>query len=127
VLDHSEDSADAVRQTVLYGANGTLVAAVLVAGMTVISSGASRVWAGMIGVLILLAVLIWLSRCLTEPLARTLGRLRATDRRLAIAAYATLVAPVVFVAYALIGGPIPLVTGMVVAAAAELLVLTRRS
>jgi Flp pilus assembly protein TadD len=126
VLDPSEDSAAGIRQAVAYGANGTLVAAVLTAGMTIASSGASRVWAGMIGVLILLALLIWLSRRLIEPVPRALSRLRSTDLRLAIAAWMTVLAPVVFISYAFIGGPIPLVAAMVVAAAAELLILIRR-
>jgi len=125
VLDPSEDSADAVRRAVRYGASGTLVAAVLTGGMTVASHGASRVWAGMIGALILAAVLIWLSR-LPEPLATALARLRTTDRRLAIAAYATFAAPSAVLAYAVIGGLIPLVAAMIIAATAELLVLTRR-
>jgi hypothetical protein len=37
------------------------------------------------------------------------------------------VAPVVFVSYAFIGGPAPLVAAMVVAAVAELLVVNRRA
>jgi hypothetical protein len=127
VLDPSGDSAAGVRLAVRYGAYGTLVAAVLTASMTLASPGASRVWAAMIGVLILVALLTWLSRRLTEPLGRALSRLRGTDRRLAIAAWATFVAPVVFVSYAFVGGPVPLVAAMVVAALAELLVLTRRA
>jgi tetratricopeptide (TPR) repeat protein len=126
VLDPSEDSAAGVRQAVLYGANGTLVAAVLTAGMTIASSGASRVWAGLIGILILGALLMWLSRRLTESTTRALARLRATDLRLAIAAWATFAAPVVFISYAFIGGPIPLIAAMLIAAAAEFLILLRR-
>jgi Flp pilus assembly protein TadD len=126
VLDPSADSAAAVRQAVLYGANGTLVAAVLIAGMTLVSSGASRVWSGMIGVLILAAVLIWLARRLREPIASALSRLRTADRRLTVAAYGTFIAPAGLVAYAVIGGPVPLVAAMVLAVLAELLVLVRR-
>jgi Flp pilus assembly protein TadD len=127
VLDPSRDSAAGVRLAVRYGAYGTLVAAVLTATMTLASSGASRVWAAMIGVLILVALLTWLSRRLTEPLDRVLSRLGGTDRRLAIAAWAMFVAPVVFVSYAFIGGAVPLVAAMVVAAFAELLVVNRRA
>jgi len=126
VLDPSADSAATVRLGVRYGAYGTLVAAVSTAGMLIASSGASRVWAAMIGVLILVALLIWLSRQLRESTATALSRLRVTDPRLAIGAWMTFVAPVVFVSYAFIGGPLPLVAAMVIAAAAELLLLTRR-
>ena len=126
VLDPSGDSAGAVRQAVLYGANGVLIAAVLTALMANASGGASRVWAGLIGVIILAAVPIWLGRRLTEPLGAALGRLRRRDRRLAVAAYLTFAAPVLILVYAVIGGLAPLIVAMVLAAAAELLVITRR-
>jgi hypothetical protein len=126
VLDPSGDSASAVRQAVLYGAGGVLVAALLTALMATASGGASRVWAGLIGVIILAAVPIWLARRLTEPLGTALGRLRAGDRRLAVAAYLTFVAPLLVVVYALIGGLVPLIVALVAAAAAELLAATRR-
>jgi Flp pilus assembly protein TadD len=126
VLDPSADSADALRQAVLYGANGVLVAALLVALMSTASSGASRVWAGLIGVIIFVAVLFWLRRRLTEPMGAALGRLRARDRRRSVAVYLMLGAPLLIVAYAVIGGPIPLVAAMIVAAAAEALVISRR-
>ena len=41
-----------MRETVRYGAGGTIVAAVLSAAMTLSSPGISRVWAGLIGVLV---------------------------------------------------------------------------
>ena len=126
VLDPSGDSAGAVRQAVLYGANGVLIAAVLTALMANASGGASRVWAGLIGMIILAAVPIWLGRRLTEPLGAALGRLRRRDRRLAVAAYLTFAAPVLILVYAVIGGLAPLIVAMVLAAAAELLVITRR-
>ena len=127
VLDPSEDSAAALRQAVLYGANGTVVAAVLTGAMTTASAGAARVWAGMIGILLLVAVPIWLSRRLTEPLSSALARLRTRDRRRAAVIYAALVAPVFVVLYAVIGGPALLIAAVVVAAAAETLFLLRRS
>jgi hypothetical protein len=126
VLDPSGDSADGVRQAVRYGANGAIVAALLTALMATASGGASRVWAGLISVIIFAAVLIWLSRRLTEPLANALGRMRKADRRLAGAAYLTFVAPLLILVYALIGGLIPLVAAVVLAALAEILVITRR-
>lgn len=126
VLDPSGDSAEGVRQAVLYGSNGVLVAGLLTALMSTASAGASRVWAGLMGVLIFAAVLIWLARRLTEPTASALTRLRGRDRRLAVAAYLSFAAPLLVLAYALVGGLIPLVIAMVVAAAAELLVITRR-
>ena len=126
VLDPSGDSAGAVRQAVLYGANGVLIAAVLTALMANASGGASRVWAGLIGMIILAAVPIWLGRRLTEQLGAALGRLRRRDRRLAVAAYLTFAAPVLILVYAVIGGLAPLIVAMVLAAAAELLVITRR-
>ena len=124
VLDSSGESTAAIRQAVLYGANATMVAAALTAAMTLASSGAARVWAGMIGALLFLAIPIWLSRRLAEPAATALARLRAADRRLAAGAYATFVAPLLVVCYAVIGGPVPLVAALVVGAFAELLVLT---
>ncbi|HEY7271329.1 MAG TPA: hypothetical protein VH502_01255 [Actinoplanes sp.] len=127
VLDPSEDSAAALRQAVLYGANGTLVATVLTAAMATVSGGVSRVWAGMIGILLLVAVPIWLSRRLTEPLSSALNRLVARDRGRAVAVYAALTAPIFIVLYAVIGGLPFLITAMVAAAAAELLILARRS
>ncbi|MCA2213590.1 tetratricopeptide repeat protein [Jidongwangia harbinensis] len=126
VLDPSADSADGIRQAVLYGTNGVLVAALLTAVMSTVSSGVSRVWAGCIGVVILVAVLVWLSRRLLEPVGTALSRLRTRDRRVAVAAYGTFTAPLLVVGYALVGGLAPLVAAMVVAAVAELLVITRR-
>jgi Flp pilus assembly protein TadD len=126
VLSPASHSAGAVRQAVLYGANGTLVLAVLTAGMTLISAGAARVWAGMLGALVLAAIPVGLSRQLTEPLPAALSRVRATDRRLASAVAATLIAPLLVIGYALVGGPIPLILAMITAAAGELLVLIRR-
>jgi hypothetical protein len=127
VLDPSEDSATALRQAVLYGANGTLVAAVLTGAMATVSGGVSRVWAGMIGILLLVAVPIWLSRRLTEPMSAALARLRSRDLGRALPVYAMLVAPIFIVLYALFGGLALLITAVAVAAAAELLVLLRRA
>jgi Flp pilus assembly protein TadD len=127
VLDPFEDSATALAQAVRYGGNGTLVAAVLTAAMTAASAGASRVWAGMVGILLLIAVPIWLGRRLTEPLSSALGRLRTRDRRRALAVYGALAAPILIVLYAVIGGLPLLVIAMVIAAGAQLLMLVRRS
>jgi hypothetical protein len=127
VLDPSEDSAEALRQAVLYGANGTLIASVLTAAMTAASAGASRVWAAMIGILLLIAVPIWLVRRLTEPLSSALARLRKRDRRGATAVYGALAAPIFLVLYAAIGDLPLLIAAMVTAAVVELLVLVRRS
>ena len=125
VLDPAEDSADAVRQAVLYGSNGVVVAAVLTAVMTLASPGASRVWAGFIGVLVIVVVAIWLGRQLTEPMGTALDRLRRHDRRLATAAYLTVVAALLLVVYAAVGGLVPLVAAIGLGAVAELLVLLR--
>ena len=57
-----------------------LIAALLTALMATASRGASRVWAGLIGVILFAAVLIWLSRRLTEPMADALARIREADR-----------------------------------------------
>jgi tetratricopeptide (TPR) repeat protein len=126
VLDPSSHSADTVRVAVLFGANATLVVAVTVAVMTIASTGASRVWAGMIGTLLLVAVPIWLARRLTESTATALARLRSGDRMLAAAAYTALLAPLLIVLYAVVGGSAPLVAAMLAAAGAELVVLVRR-
>ena len=126
VLDPSRDSAEGLRMAVLYGANAVIVAALLTAVMATASGGASRVWAGLIAVIVLVAVLGWLSRRLTEPVAAALGRVRAKDRRLAVAVYGSFLAPVLVFGYALVGSLVPLIAAMVVAAVAELLVITRR-
>lgn len=127
VLDPSEDSAVAVRQAVLYAANATVIAAVLTAVMTLASPGASRVWAAFVGVLVLVSVLIWVRRRLTEPLGAALIRVRHHDRPLASTAYLAALGPPLLTLYAMIGGYVPLLGAIVVAAAAELLVLLRRS
>jgi hypothetical protein len=126
VLDISEESAEAVRETVEYGAGGVIVAAVLAAAMTLVSAGISRVWAGLIGVLVFGAVVFWFRGRLPEPAGVVLRRLRDSDRRLAVAVYLTFAAPLFLLAYAVIGGPVPLVAGMLTAAVAEILVLLHR-
>ena len=126
VLDPSGHSADVLRRAVLYGANAVLVAGLLTALMATASSGASRVWAGMIGVVVLVAVLVWLVRQLAEPAGTALRRLRVRDRRLVTAVYIAFATPLFVVVYALVGGVVPLVTAMLLAAVAEALVLTRR-
>ncbi|HWS37406.1 MAG TPA: tetratricopeptide repeat protein [Actinoplanes sp.] len=123
VLDISDASATAVRESAQYAAGGTLIAGVLAAAMTTVSPGISRVWAGLIALLIFGAVLFWFRSRLPEPVAVVLPRLRSGDRRLAAAVYLTFAAPLFLLAYAMVGGPIPLIAGMVVAMAAELLVL----
>ena len=126
VLDPSEPSAEAVRRHVLYGINGTLVAGLVAGLMTLASPGISRMWGGLIGILIFVGVVFALNRAVPEPLAVALGRLRAHDRPLAAAAYVGFVAPLLLFVYALVGGVIPLVAALVLAAVAELLILTRR-
>jgi Flp pilus assembly protein TadD len=126
VLDPSARSAEAVRETVQYGAGGVLVAAALTAAMTLINTGISRMWSGLIGALVFGAVLLWFRSRLTEPAGTVLARLRAKDRNLAVAAYLTFVAPLFLVLYAGIGGLIPLVIGMIVATVAEFLVAAAR-
>jgi hypothetical protein len=126
VLDPAPDSAVGVRQGVLYNANLTLVAAVLTGSMTLVSEGISRAWAGLVGVLIFVGVTFWLNRRLTEPLAAALNRMRAHDRALAAAAYLSFAAPLLLLVYALIGGVVPLIAGMLLAAIAALTVLITR-
>ena len=126
VLDPSGDTVAGVRQAVIYGANWTLVAAVLTASMTLVSVGISRMWSGLIGVLVLGGLIFWLNRRLTEPLPAALSRLRARHRLQAVAAYLTFAAPVLLLVYTFVGGVVPLVTAMLLAAAAELIVLTTR-
>jgi tetratricopeptide (TPR) repeat protein len=125
VLEPAEESADAVRQAVLYGSNCVVVAAVLTAVMTLASPGASRVWAGLVGVLLIVVVGFWLGRRLTEPIGSALGRLRRRDRRLALAAYLTIGAPLLLAVYGVAGSLVALIAAMVVGAVAELLVLLR--
>ncbi|MCO8274436.1 hypothetical protein M1L60_27950 [Actinoplanes sp. TRM 88003] len=126
VLDPSGPSAEAVRRGVLYGANATLITGVMAGFMTLTSEGISRVWAGLVGVLIVVGVLVAMKRMLPEPLGTALGRLRAHNRPLAGATYIGFVAPLVLLVYALVGGVVSLVAAMVLAAIAELLILSRR-
>jgi Tfp pilus assembly protein PilF len=126
VLDSSADSAEIVRRGARIGANTTLIAAVVAAGMTLASDGISRMWAGLIGFLILGGLTIWLNRELPERLGTALARLRVHNRPLAAATYLSFAAPLFLPVYALVGGVIPLVAGMVLAAAAGMLILTRR-
>ena len=126
VLDTSEETAEAVRETTRYSSGATLLAAVLSAAMTLINAGISRVWAGLIGIIILGAVAFWFRARLPEPARIVLPRLRATDRRLAVAVHLTFAAPLFLLAYATIGGPGPLVAGMLTAMVAEILVVIGR-
>ncbi|MEV0896732.1 hypothetical protein [Actinoplanes sp. NPDC049802] len=126
VLDVSGETAEAVGETARYGAGGTIVAAVLAAAMTLINVGISRVWAGLIGVLVFGAVVFWFRGRLPEPAGVVMRRLRSGDRRLAVAVYLTFAAPLFLLAYAVVGGPAPLVAGMAAGAVAEILVLTGR-
>ncbi|MFC4067150.1 tetratricopeptide repeat protein [Actinoplanes subglobosus] len=126
VLDTSEESAEAVRETVRFGAGGAVIAAVLAAAMTLISAGISRAWAGLIGALVFGAVVFWFRGRLPEPAGIVLGRLRDHDRRLAVAVYLTFAAPLFLLAYAVVGGPVPLIAGMLTAAVAEILAVLQR-
>jgi hypothetical protein len=103
-----------------------LIAGVTAGLMTLASDGISRAWAGVIGILIFVGVVFALNRMVPEPLARALGRIRAHDRKLAAAAYAGFVAPLLLFVYALVGGLVPLVVAIVPAAAAALLIRIRR-
>ncbi|MEU7903249.1 hypothetical protein [Actinoplanes sp. NPDC049118] len=126
VLDRSSATLDAFRQAVLYGSNGVLIAAVLAAVMTLASSGVARMWAGVIGVVVLVAVGGWLARVLPEPIGAALRTVSATSPRLAVACYATVLAPLGLLGFAVIGGVVPLIVAMALAALAELVVLTQR-
>ncbi len=106
--------------------NATLVAGLFAGLMTLTSDGISRTWAGLIGVLLFAGVIFALNRAVPEPLAVALTRLRQHDRPLAAAAYVGFVAPLLLFVYALVGGVVPLVVAMAVAALAEILILTRR-
>lgn len=126
VLDRTAAVADTFRQAVLYGSNGVLVAAVLAAVMTIASTGVARAWGGVIGVVIVVAVVAWLTRQLPVPVGAALRELRGAGRLVA-AVYATAIAPLGLVAFAAVGGVVPLAIAMILAAFAELVVLTQRS
>lgn len=126
VLDTSAETGEVVRRGVLIGANATMIAGLVTALMAAASSGASRVWAAMIGVILLATLLGWLVRKLDKPLGTALHELRRSAPRLPFALYAACAAPMIMVSYAALGGPIPLVTALLSAATAELLVLTSR-
>lgn len=123
-LDQSAAAADAVRHAVLLGSNSVLIAAVLVAVMTIASTGVARMWAGVIGVVILVGVGVWLSRHVPDSIG---GALRAVRKPLLVAFYATGISALTLVGYALVGGVALLITAMALAAVAELVVLLQRS
>jgi len=126
VLDSSTEEVHTFRRATQIAANGTLIAAVVAAAMSTASEGVSRAWAALFGFLIVLGMLIWLKRAIPGPLGATLARLRSSHRWLAAALYLSLAAPLLFPVYALVGGVIPLIVGMVLAAVAGMVVLTRR-
>jgi hypothetical protein len=126
VLDRSEAFAAIFRAAVLYSSNGILIAAVLAAVMTGISGGVARTWGGVIGVVVLVAFVVWLARVLPVPFGTAIQEVRSTPRLVA-AVYAAALAPVGLVAFAVVGGVVPLVVAMVLAAFAELAILTQRS
>jgi tetratricopeptide (TPR) repeat protein len=127
VLDTFAESAEAVRMSVRFGAGGIIAAAVLTALMAIASPGASRAWAAIVGMITLVTLVMWLRHRLTEPVATVFRRLRTQDRRLAWAAYATGLSALLIMAYAVLGGPIPLVAALATAALAELTVILRRN
>lgn len=126
VLDPSAETIATVRQAVLYGTTWTLIAAVIAGAMTLASDGISRVWAALIGLLILGGVTFWLNRKLPEPLAAALARLRTHRRPLAWATYLTFTAPILLLAYTFVGGVAPLAAALLLAAAAGTIVLASR-
>lgn len=126
VLDRSAVVAGTFRQAVLFGSNAVLIAAVLAAVMTNASTGVARAWGGVIGVIVLVVFVVWLNRGLPVPVGAALQEMRGS-RRLVAAVYATAVAPLALVAFAVFGGVVPLIVAMVLAALAELAVLTHRS
>ena len=125
VLDRTAMVADIFRQAVLYGSNGVLIAAVLAAVMTTVSTGVARTWGGVIGVVVVVAILIWLKRALPVPVGVALGEIRGS-RRVVVAAYATALAPLGLLAFAVLGSVVPLIVAMLLAASAELAILTQR-
>ncbi len=118
-----EDVVERVRQVVLYAAAVTLVAGVVTASMAAVGPGVSRAWAGVVGAAGIVVLVIWAGRRLGGG---RFARVRATERRLTFAVFATFLAPLGVVAYAAVGGPWPLVAAMVLAGAAELAVVTDR-
>jgi hypothetical protein len=126
VLDRSGSIIDTFRQAVLYGSNGVLVAALLAAVMTIASTGVARMWGGVIGVAVLVAVALWLARALPVPVGTALREVRSSGRLVA-AVYATALAALGLVAFAVLGGVLPLIIAMILAASAELAVLIQRS
>jgi len=126
VLDRSGLLAGTFRQGVLFASNGTLLAAVLAAVMTIASSGVARMWGGVIGVVIVLAVGVWLTRALPVPVGAALREVRGSGRLVA-GVYVAALAPLGLLAFAVLGGVAPLIIAMLLAALAEIAVLTDRS
>ncbi len=112
-----------VREIVRAAATSTLVSGVLTAFMTLASSGASRVWAGVWGSTGLAVLLIWTARRLPR---RALVKLWSGERLMMIAWVAVAVAMVLVVTYTAVGGLWPLVAALALAALAELFVVFYR-
>jgi hypothetical protein len=72
------------------------------------------------------AFVVWLARVLPVSFGTAIQEVRSTPRLVA-AVYAAALAPVGLVAFAVVGGVVPLVVAMVLAAFAELAILTQRS
>lgn len=126
VLDRSPDLAQALRRGTLAAANGILVAALLTAIMTTVSTGVARAWAAVIAVVIVLALAGWLTaKARPEPLGAVVTRLRRTHRWVVPAAATTAISALALLLFGAIGGPVPLVTAVVLAIAAELVVHLR--
>jgi len=126
VLDSSAEEIVTFRRGAQIAANATLIAAVVAAAMSTASEGISRAWAALFGLIIVLGMLTWLKRGITGPLGAALARLRTGRRSLAVALYLSLAAPLLLPVYALLGGVLPLIVGMLLAAAANMVVLIRR-
>jgi hypothetical protein len=126
VLDSSADEIATFRRGAQIAANATLIAAVVAAAMATASEGISRAWAALFGLIIAFGMLFWLKRSIAAPLGAALARLRAGHRSLAVALYLSLAAPLLLPVYALVGGVLPLIAGMLLAAAANMIFLIRR-
>ncbi|MEU5906348.1 tetratricopeptide repeat protein [Micromonospora sp. NPDC047527] len=123
-MDSGRTIAYGLHRLVLYGAGWSLVAAVVVAFAAAANDGFSRVLA----VLAALTggIVVWQLAARLPGLTRTiLPSLLHSDRALALAVYAVAAAPVLLLAYAVVGSPWPLVLAIATTTIAEFAIFTR--
>ncbi|HEX6970372.1 MAG TPA: tetratricopeptide repeat protein [Micromonosporaceae bacterium] len=123
-VDSPRTAFTGIVRLVVYGAGYSLIAAVIIAFMSIGGEGVSRFWAALAAVAGFVVVGVLAAR-VPGPVTELLRAHLRNDRVLALAVVAAAAAPALFLVYAVVGTPWPLVAAIVATAVAELTVLTR--